>query len=165
VKVSPITSRTGTLVLAAVAGLAIAACGSGSSPSTSSAASKPKPAATLVETRTATVDGKSETVLTNSRGLVLYYFTPDRGGKVTCTGSCASLWPPLMLPSGQSKPTGPSSISAKLGTVANPSGGTQVTYNGWPLYTYAKDTDPGDVYGQNVGGKWFVVTPNTPPAS
>ncbi len=162
---SPITSRPGALVLAAVAGLMIAACGSASTSSTPSTAAKPKPSPALVETKTAMVDGKSETVLASPKGLTLYYYMPDRGGKVTCTGNCASLWPPLMLPSGQSKPTGPSSISARLGTVANPSGGTQVTYNGWPLYTYVKDKDAGDVYGQNVGGKWFVVTPDTPPAT
>jgi predicted lipoprotein with Yx(FWY)xxD motif len=163
--VAPLTSRPGTLMLAAAAGLMIMACGGTSTRSTPSSASKPKPPATLVETKTATVNGKSETVLANSKGFTLYYFTPDRGGKVTCTGSCASLWPPLMLPAGQSKPTGPSSISAKLGTVSNPSGGTQVTYNGWPLYTYSKDTEPGDVYGQNVAGKWFVATPDTPSAT
>ncbi len=153
------------LTLAAMAGLMIVACGGTSTRPTPSSAAKPKPSATLVETKTVTVDVKSETVLADSKGLTLYYFMPDRGGKVTCTGSCASLWPPLMLPTGQSKPTGPTSISAKLGTVANPSGGTQVTYNGWPLYTYTKDTEPSDVYGQNVGGKWFAVTPDTPPAT
>ncbi len=34
-----------------------------------------------------------------------------------------------------------------------------LAYNGKPLYTYIKDTDPGDTYGQGVGGVWTVATP------
>jgi predicted lipoprotein with Yx(FWY)xxD motif len=33
-------------------------------------------------------------------------------------------------------------------------------YNNWPLYYYAKDKNPGDTTGQNVGQKWFVVPPD-----
>jgi predicted lipoprotein with Yx(FWY)xxD motif len=154
-------------VLAALAGLLVVACGGAAS-----TASTPTPAAThsaapsaapVVGTRTATVDGKSETIFVDAKGLTLYYYTPDKGGTVTCTGKCLAAWPPVVLPSGVSKPSGPSMAGDKLGTVSGPSG-TQVTFNGWPLYTYAEDTKPGDVTGQNVGGKWFVVTPDTPPA-
>jgi predicted lipoprotein with Yx(FWY)xxD motif len=68
-------------------------------------------------------------------------------------------WPPLLLPSGTSSPSGDSGVTGKLATVNNPQG-TQVSYNGWPLYYYVKDKDTEDTYGQNVGGKWFVVTPD-----
>jgi len=44
-------------------------------------------------------------------------------------------------------------------TVLNGANGNQVLYNGHPLYSYAKDGDVGDAYGQGVGGKWFVATP------
>ena len=33
-------------------------------------------------------------------------------------------------------------------------------YNGHPLYTYSKDGDSGDAYGQGIGGKWFAATPD-----
>lgn len=34
----------------------------------------------------------------------------------------------------------------------------QVTYNGWPLYRYSQDAQPGDAIGQAVGDVWFVVS-------
>ena len=41
-------------------------------------------------------------------------------------------------------------------------GTVQVTYDKWPLYTWVVDSAPGDVTGQdlnNLGGKWYVITP------
>jgi predicted lipoprotein with Yx(FWY)xxD motif len=153
-----------SLVLLSVPLLA-AACGgsasSGGSSSSGSAASTPSPAAAAqVKSATATVAGKQETVLTDEKGMTLYYYTPDKGGKVTCTGQCAALWPPLAPSSGSSKPTGGQGVTAPLATAPNPAGGTVVTYNGWPLYTWVKDKAPGDTTGQGVQGVWFVATPN-----
>jgi hypothetical protein len=51
-------------------------------------------------------------------------------------------------------------ITGKLGTIKSEGGKRQVTLNGWPLYTYAGDSQPGDVNGQNVQGTWFVVSPS-----
>ena len=45
-----------------------------------------------------------------------------------------------------------------MGTITRDDGGTQVTYNGWPLYYYAPDVKPGDAKGQNSGDIWFVVS-------
>ena len=39
-------------------------------------------------------------VLTTASGLTLYRFTSDPKGKSTCTGVCAKVWPPLLLPKG-----------------------------------------------------------------
>jgi predicted lipoprotein with Yx(FWY)xxD motif len=39
-------------------------------------------------------------------------------------------------------------------------GGTQVTYQGHPLYYYAGDSQPGDTTGQGLnqfGAKWYVL--------
>jgi hypothetical protein len=38
-------------------------------------------------------------------------------------------------------------------------GKCQIALNGWPLYRYAKDPNPGDTNGQGVGGIWFVSNP------
>ena len=157
--------------LAAVASvLLVAACG-GSSSSSGTASSSSTPSAApsaaaepVVKTATATVAGKSETILTDAKGMTLYYYTPDKGGKVTCTAGCATAWPPLMLPAGATTPTG-QGLSTGLGTVSSPTGGLQVTYHGWPLYGWVKDKAPGDTTGQGVGGNWFVVTPDTPPST
>lgn len=152
--------------LAAVVVL-LAGCGGGSSGSSSGSsgqagtAATPTPAA-LVKTASKSVAGQTQTILVDSKGMTLYYFTPDKStGKVMCTGACLQNWPPLLLPSGAGKPTGDKTVTGTLGTVANSeAGGTQVTYNAWPLYYYVKDKDTEDTYGQNVGGKWFVVPPD-----
>jgi predicted lipoprotein with Yx(FWY)xxD motif len=103
------------------------------------------------------------TVLVDSQGMTLYAFAPDRHQRVTCTGSCASVWHALMTP-GTQKPTVAGAATASLlGADMSPSGGHVVTYAGWPLYTYVGDTGPGQANGQGLnanGGVWYVVSPS-----
>jgi predicted lipoprotein with Yx(FWY)xxD motif len=50
--------------------------------------------------------------------------------------------------------------ASKLSTTRRTDGTTEVTYNGWPLYTWAEDTHPGEATGQalnNNGGLWYVL--------
>ena len=95
------------------------------------------------------------TVLTDGDGNALYLFTADERGVSNCSGQCADFWPPLLT---DSEPIAGDGVSAGLlGTIARDAS-TQVTYNGWPLYYYGPDTQPGDVLGQDVGGVWFVVS-------
>lgn len=142
-------------VIPAVAALWLAACGS-TAPSGSAATASPGSAA-LIHTASIKVGDKQQTVLKNDKGLTLYYFTPDTATKVACTAGCASNWPPLLAASGT--PTSDPALPGKL-TVLNGANGNQVLYNGHPLYTYVKDGDAADAYGQGVGGKWFVATPD-----
>ncbi|HSO93277.1 MAG TPA: hypothetical protein VLS53_02245, partial [Candidatus Dormibacteraeota bacterium] len=100
------------------------------------------------------VGASSETVLKNDKGLTLYYFTPDTSTTVACTGGCAAVWPPLIATGGT-----PASNPALPGALTLMAGTNQVLYDGHPLYTYSKDGDSGDAYGQGIGGKWFVATP------
>lgn len=144
----------GTIVLGAAA-VSLAACGGSSSP-TGSAATVPSSAA-LIHTASMKIAGTTETVLKNASGRTLYYFTPDTATTIACTGGCASNWPPLLSPSGT--PTNVPGLPGKLSGLSGPNG-NQALYNGHPLYTYSKDGDSGDAYGQGVGGKWFVATPN-----
>jgi predicted lipoprotein with Yx(FWY)xxD motif len=149
--------------LAFAAALAVA-CGSNGS--AASSPPTPTPAPAVVKSALATVDGKSETILTDANGMTLYYYMPDKGtGKVNCVAACLQNWPPLLLSAGITKPVGGKGVVGILGTVPNPNGGTQVTYNGWPMYTWSKDKVPGDTTGQNLGGKWFVFTPDVPSGS
>ncbi|HEV2952536.1 MAG TPA: hypothetical protein VG015_00410 [Candidatus Dormibacteraeota bacterium] len=106
-----------------------------------------------------------ETVLETTDGLTLYYFVKGDTGKTTpqCTGTCASTWIPYTLATGT--PTGTSDLTASsLGTVTNTDkNAPQVTYKGWPLYTYVKDFGPGDATGNGVGGgSWLAATPDMP---
>jgi len=112
----------------------------------------------LIQTAMATVSGKSETILTNTQGMTLYYRTTDMPPTTVCSGGCASAWPPLLV-SGSNTPTSPTSLPGKLSVQAD-ANGTQVEYNGHPIYTYSGDTAPGQTTGEGVGGIWHVVTPS-----
>lgn len=105
----------------------------------------------------ASVSGKQETVLTTASGMTLYYFTPDSATKIACTGSCATIWPPLLLASGS--PTGSAGVTGKLSVLQGPNG-RQVLYNGHPLYTFSGDSQPGQANGEGLKGIWFVATPS-----
>jgi predicted lipoprotein with Yx(FWY)xxD motif len=96
----------------------------------------------------------------NTQGFTLYYLTKDQHSTPTCTGSCASTWPPQMV-SG-SVPVAGSGVTGPLGTVANPSGGKQLTYMGWPVYTYSGDSAPGQANGQGFEGVWFAMSAGGP---
>ena len=123
--------------------------GGGSSPSASGNA--------VVQTATATVSGSSTTILTKAAGMTLYYRTSDTPTSV-CSGGCAAVWPPLLLPSGT--PSSSGSLPGTLAILAD-ANGNQVTYNGHPLYNYSKDSAAGDTKGEGVGGVWHVATPGT----
>ena len=147
--------------MAAVAMLA-AACGSSQSASTTTTTAAPTgssaPATTLklASTTLPTVGA----VLTGPTGMTLYYFTTDTSGSTSCTGQCATVWPPLVVPTG-STPALPSGASGTLATIKRPDGTTQVTYKGHPLYYYQGDTAAGQDKGQGVDGTWFVLNTST----
>ena len=158
---------------------AVAAAGCGSSSSSSSSTSTPaatttaatsakaaakkaaKAAAAKLTVSAATVPGLG-VILVNSQGRTLYTFAPDKKSKVTCVGSCASVWPPVTLSAGAAPAAAKQLKASLLSSDTNPSGGKVVTYAGWPLYTYVGDSAPGTASGQakNLnGGLWYVITP------
>jgi predicted lipoprotein with Yx(FWY)xxD motif len=110
-----------------------------------------------IKTASVSVKGKTETVLTNQQGMTLYYRTTDTPSNV-CSGGCASAWPPLIS---SSVPTTSASLPGKLGILSD-ANGSQVTYNGHPLYTFSGDSAPGQTNGEGLAGIWFVVPVNLP---
>jgi predicted lipoprotein with Yx(FWY)xxD motif len=156
--------------------VAVAACGSSSGSSASGSSASPSAAgssaaagsasAGAASSSSVTVSAKNVsgvgTVLVNGEGRVLYMFTPEKGGKITCTTSsgCIKFWPEIDLPSGTTAAkAGPGVKSSLLGTVKGATG-TEVTYNGWPLYTFAGDSAAGTAKGQgqvSFGGTWYVL--------
>jgi predicted lipoprotein with Yx(FWY)xxD motif len=103
------------------------------------------------------INAKFGSILTDDKGMSLYLFTNDTPNTSTCYNKCATFWPPLLT---AGKPAGGSGVDAtKFGTTTRTDGTTQVTYNGWPLYYYAKDKQPGDVTGEGVTNNWYVVSP------
>ena len=176
--------RTFSLIAAAAAVLAliVAGCGGGSSSSESSAYGSGEGAASSKaagsESGGRYGGGSSSTgsgggavsvasvgdlgkVLVDSEGLTLYYFEKDKAGKSACYGACASAWPPLTTSGAPHAMNG--AESSKLDTARRTDGTTQVTYAGWPLYTYAADSKPGEDNGTDVrafGGAWYPLHAN-----
>jgi predicted lipoprotein with Yx(FWY)xxD motif len=97
-------------------------------------------------------------VIENDEGFVLYRFDGDKNNpsKTACEGDCAKIWPPVVA----SETPALEGINAEIvGTVDRADGTKQVTIDGWPVYTYIGDKEPGQWKGQNVSGKWFVIEP------
>ena len=98
-------------------------------------------------------------VLVDGDGRTLYLWKADKGIDSACDGACATAWPPLIT---TGEPTAAAGVSAaKLGTTTRPDGGTEVTYNGHPLYTFSGDTAPGQINGQEsdaFGAEWYVLS-------
>jgi predicted lipoprotein with Yx(FWY)xxD motif len=155
----------GVTGLAALA-LALSACGSSSS-SPSSAASTPAAGASSAAASSAPASSASAStlgmrtingtaVVTNAKGLTLYWFAPDTSTTSKCTGSCATYWPPVTGPV-----TAGTGVTGTLGTITRSDGTTQATYDGHPLYTYAADSAPGQAKGNGLnasGGLWYEMT-------
>ena len=91
--------------------------------------------------------------------MTVYLFAPDEQGAPTCTDACAETWEPLTVEDAGQVTGGEGVDASLLGTAEHPTAGTQVTYNGWPLYFFAGDSAPGDTNGQGQGGVWFVLDP------
>lgn len=135
------------LVSALTAGIAIAAHDTGAKPAIVKEAVNKK---------------LKKTILVNASGMTLYQNTTEQKGKIHCTGSCRTAWPPLLVPAG-GKATASGGVSqSKLGTLKRPDGGVQVTYRGGPLYRFLSDKKAGDVTGQGIkdlGGTWSAAAP------
>jgi predicted lipoprotein with Yx(FWY)xxD motif len=142
-------SASRILALLATAMLVVAAC-------TSSAAAPTAPAAAgggASNAPGATVSAASSptfgSVLTGPNGMTLYIHAGDSATASTCTGGCATAWPPLAT-TGQ--PTAGAGVTGQLGTLARADGTTQVSYDGMPLYYWQGDKKAGDVTGDGVEG-------------
>jgi predicted lipoprotein with Yx(FWY)xxD motif len=154
------TSRTlaRAVGIAAVALLILTACAKDATSNAGSGGGggeSPAPAGP-VKVSTTSIAGLGS-VLVDANGMTLYYDDQESGGSIVCTGSCASIWPPLLLPAGVSAPKASSGVDAsKFGTIDRPDGGTQVTYAGMPLYLFTGDT-AGQATGQGFED-FFAVT-------
>jgi predicted lipoprotein with Yx(FWY)xxD motif len=149
---------TGLLVVAA---LLLAACGStssGTSPSATATGNGGGGSGSGSGIKTASTG--IGTVLTNSKGLTMYWFAPDTATKSNCNGSCASFWPPVPGPVSAASGV---SLPGAFGTITRADGSVQATYKGHPLYTFMGDTGPGQTSGNGKvlsGGLWTAMTPS-----
>jgi len=95
----------------------------------------------------------------------VYMFTTDTHGNggdaaISCTSpECLEAWP-LVTAEGDVA-VGPELDETLIGTVEH-DGQSVVTYNGWPLYTFARDQAGQAPQGHDIesfGGEWYLVDP------
>jgi predicted lipoprotein with Yx(FWY)xxD motif len=105
--------------------------------------------------------GKLGTFIVDAKGMTLYLFEKDKGGKSSCSGACAKAWGPY---TSSAKATAGKGVNAsKIGSTRRADGSMQVTYAGHPLYHFVKDTKAGQTAGQGLtafGAPWYVVAPS-----
>jgi predicted lipoprotein with Yx(FWY)xxD motif len=153
--------------LAALLASALAACGGYAYPGGNDQPAKPESAQQSQQPPPAQPDAAVVKVansdlgaiLADASGRTLYAFTKDGkgAGRSACVGECIATWPALTA---SGTPLAGGGVDAALlTTIQRNDGTTQVSYNGWPLYFYGGDVQPGQVQGQGAGGVWFVVSP------
>lgn len=96
-------------------------------------------------------------ILVDVDGKSLYFFSKDTKDTSVCEGGCLSSWPifyeeNLILETGLE--------TADFTTITRADGAMQTTYQGWPLYYFANDTNAGDTNGDDVGNVWYVAKPD-----
>ena len=98
-------------------------------------------------------DSAKGKVLTDDKGMTLYTFDKDAGGKSACNGPCATNWPPL-------KASADATPAAGYSVISRDDGAKQWAYKGKPLYAWSKDTKPGDITGDGfLNGAWHIAQP------
>jgi predicted lipoprotein with Yx(FWY)xxD motif len=109
--------------------------------------------AALAQTAPAsTADTSKGKALVDGKGMTLYVFDRDATDTSNCNGQCATNWPPLMA--------GAATVgSGGWSIVTRSDGGKQWAYKGKPVYTFSKDTKPGDVTGDGVNSVWHIAAP------
>ncbi|UQS13420.1 hypothetical protein [Pseudomonas sp. HS6] len=88
-------------------------------------------------------------MMTDHKGMTVYTFDKDMGGKSMCNGECAKMWPPMMAPAG-------AKAEGKFTPIKRDDGMMQWSMDGKPLYTFMKDEKPGDMKGEGFKDMWHM---------
>lgn len=151
----PMTRRPGRLIICLIAAATVGAVAA----LPVSAGAQHTKAAKAKSTLLAHKRGMYGEVLTNSAGRSLYVLSTESKGKLHCTSkACTTFWPPLVVAKG-AKITAGSGVKGKVSHVVRGSK-WQVTYNGWPVYTFSGDSGPAQTKGEGQhadGGIWYLL--------
>ena len=156
----------GTLAVAAL----VAACGAAggaTSPRATPGPTTAGPTTAAPTTAATSAAGLTLEVMTASvgdyvagkDGRALYIFTPDTGTTSSCTGECATNWPPLVV-TAIGDVTAGTGVTGALATITRDDGSLQVTLGGQPLYYFKNDTAAGQTNGHEANDVWFLAAPD-----
>ena len=98
--------------------------------------------------------------LVNHSSRTLYVLSSETGAKIKCSGACLSAWPPLLVKSSVTKVVLGANVKGKIGFVTRSKTMKQVTFNSYPLYTFAGDSGSLQSNGEGIaadGGTWYLV--------
>jgi predicted lipoprotein with Yx(FWY)xxD motif len=164
------SSKVLAALFAAAAIVAACSSGGGGAASASAPAASEAPSASASEAPAASesasaaagaeiklADSSLGQIIVDASGKSLYMFTPDEGGTPTCYDDCATAWPPLVAADAASVTAGTGLDASKITVVDRTDGTKQVKYGEYPLYYFANDAAAGDVNGQGLNEKWYVV--------
>jgi predicted lipoprotein with Yx(FWY)xxD motif len=162
---TPLRSRLPVLAaITAAVVVGLTACSGGGSDGYGAAPAPADPAAATPQVGTiltANSTAQLGTVVVDGQGFTLYRFDKDSAKPPTsnCSGDCAKKWPPVLA-----TPGAPLTVEGveqeAVGTINRADGTIQLTLNGWPVYRYSGDPQPGATAGQGIGdGQWAAVTP------
>jgi predicted lipoprotein with Yx(FWY)xxD motif len=102
------------------------------------------------------MDSPMGPILVDQNGMTLYTFDKDTKGASmsACTDKCIDNWPAFVA--------GADAMAEGEWTIvdfkaSDGTAGKMWAYDGWPLYYFVKDKQPGDTTGDGVGSVWHVV--------
>jgi predicted lipoprotein with Yx(FWY)xxD motif len=116
-------------------------------PSTSSAEAQ---VATNPPAPATTVPPEEQVVVTDSNGMTIYYHDRDKPNESRCNNRCAQFWFPV-------RPAPQFAGAPGFGVITRLDGTQQVTFQGRPLYTFHKDSEPGDTRGDGNQNIWHAL--------
>jgi predicted lipoprotein with Yx(FWY)xxD motif len=96
-------------------------------------------------------------ILTDSKGMSLYFFSKDTKATSLCTDGCLDVWPVFYE---ENITVDPGLDAADFGTITRTDGVKQTTYKGWPLYFFANDHNAGETNGDKVNNVWYIAKPD-----
>lgn len=99
-------------------------------------------------------------ILTNSHGFSLYGLSDESGGKLACVGKCLQAWPPMLVATSVTKISLGPGVTGVIGFVKRSATTKQVTFDGFPVYTFIKGTAAGQAHGEGIsafGGTWGLL--------
>jgi len=131
--------------------LLISSCSKEEDPTAPETPEEPTP--TLTITSNATLGN----IVTDEEGRTLYFFSKDVAGNSECEGGCLTNWPAYYEVDLEA---GTGVDAAAIGVITRADGSKQNTLNGWPLYYFSGDSQPGNTNGEGLGGNWFVAKTN-----
>ncbi len=89
-------------------------------------------------------------LLTDDKGMTLYYFDNDKEGISNCYSDCSVSWPPYLVSEGQQ-------ATENFSIVIRKDDSRQWAYLGRPLYYWVADQAAGDIKGNGIAGVWHIL--------